>query len=44
MSKRAVLKCNFCGKVFKKKITERTYEVVCPKCKEMDVEVIGVEK
>jgi Zn finger protein HypA/HybF involved in hydrogenase expression len=31
-------KCNECGKVFKKKVGPRTYEVVCPKCHSTDVE------
>ena len=39
---KAVLKCNFCEKVFKKVITKNTYEVQCPRCREFDVEVIGV--
>ena len=37
----ATLKCNFCGKVFKKKIGPNTYEIKCPKCKEYDVDVIS---
>ncbi len=34
------LKCNFCGKVFKRVIGPRTYEIRCPKCREYDVEVV----
>jgi phage FluMu protein Com len=44
MKGRAVLKCNFCDKVFKKMIDPMTYEIKCPKCREIDVEVIGIEK
>jgi len=35
------LQCNFCGKVFKRVIGPKTYEIQCPKCKETDAEVIG---
>jgi len=35
------LKCNECGKVFKKKMGKWTYEVSCPGCKSTDVEVLG---
>ena len=42
--KKTILQCNFCQKVFKKKIGKRTYKAKCPKCKETDVEVIGREK
>jgi len=40
----SILKCNFCGKVFKRTIKKNTYEIQCPKCKEIDVEYIGEEK
>jgi phage FluMu protein Com len=33
------LVCNFCGHKFSKVLSLKTFEVVCPKCKEIDVEV-----
>jgi phage FluMu protein Com len=39
-----VLKCNFCGKVFKRANPNKFYECPCPKCHETDVEVIGMER
>jgi phage FluMu protein Com len=41
---KAILKCSFCGKVFKRTISKNTVEVRCPSCREYDVEVIGIEK
>jgi phage FluMu protein Com len=38
---KTVLKCNCCGKIFKRVIGKNTYEVKCPNCHEIDVEVIG---
>jgi phage FluMu protein Com len=43
-SEKSILKCNFCGHVFKRVITKNTYEIQCPKCREIDVEYIGQEK
>jgi len=40
----AILQCNFCGKVFTRSIRKNTYEIACPKCKEIDVELIGIRK
>lgn len=40
------LKCNFCGKEFKrtwKKYGPRAMEVRCPKCREYDVEIIDTK-
>jgi phage FluMu protein Com len=37
-----VFKCNFCGKVFTRATAK--FEVTCPKCKEIDVELIGTKK
>ena len=37
----STLKCLFCGKVFKKTIGPKTYEIKCPKCGEIDVDIIG---
>jgi Zn finger protein HypA/HybF involved in hydrogenase expression len=34
-----VVMCNDCGKIFKKKIGPKTYEVVCPKCNSTDTEI-----
>ena len=39
-----ILKCNFCGHVFKRIRPNRFFECPCPKCKETDVDVIGTEK
>jgi len=33
------MKCNECGKIFRKSIGARTYEVRCPKCHGVDTEV-----
>ena len=41
MEKKSVLRCNFCGYTFKKKIGKNTFEVPCPKCREIDVEYLG---
>ncbi len=41
---KSILKCNFCGKVFERVIRKNTYEIQCPKCKEIDVEYIGEKK
>ena len=38
---KTTLKCNFCGKEFKRVIGPRTYEIECPSCHETDVEVIS---
>jgi phage FluMu protein Com len=38
---KTVLKCNFCGKTFTRHIGKNTTEIQCPKCHEIDVEVIG---
>jgi len=35
------LKCNFCGKVFKRSIGPKTYEIKCSKCGEYDVEPLN---
>lgn len=32
------MRCNECGKIFKKKITKNTFEVQCPKCGGYDTE------
>ncbi len=39
-----LLRCNFCGKLFKRVIFPNTFGVSCSKCKEIDVEVVGVER
>ncbi len=39
---KTALKCNFCGKVFKRYIGPKTYEIKCPKCGEYDVEPLNV--
>jgi len=41
---RAVLRCKFCGKVFKRYIGPKTFEIACPKCKETDIDYLGIEK
>lgn len=41
MEKKPVFKCNFCNHKFKRTIGRNTYEVQCPKCREIDVEYIG---
>lgn len=41
MEEKSVLKCNFCGHKFKRKIGKNTYEIACPKCREIDVEYLG---
>jgi phage FluMu protein Com len=41
---KSILRCNFCNKVFKRVIRENTYEIQCPKCREIDVEYIGQSK
>jgi len=35
------IKCDNCGKEFKRVIGPKTYEIKCPKCGEYDVDVIG---
>jgi phage FluMu protein Com len=39
----SILKCNFCGKLFKKIIKKYCYEISCPKCREIDIIYIGEE-
>jgi len=34
------VECMECGHRFSKRIGSRTYEIVCPKCKSIDVEVM----
>lgn len=37
-------KCNFCGHTFKRKTIPKSMEVKCPKCKEIDVDVLGMTR
>ena len=39
MSEKAQMICHECGKLFKKTITPRTYEVKCPKCGGYDTDL-----
>jgi len=39
---RVVFQCNFCQHIWKRMISPKTFEVVCPKCKEIDTEIIGI--
>lgn len=40
-SRKTTLQCNFCGTIFQRVIGPRTYEIRCPKCKEIDVEIVS---
>lgn len=42
-SEKLVLKCNFCGHVFKR-VGKNLFDQQCPKCREYDLECIGVTK
>jgi len=38
MRERTELQCNFCLHIFNRVIGKNTYEVSCPKCREIDVQ------
>ena len=47
LKEKTEFQCQFCLHVFKKHLGPRTYEVSCPKCREIDVQVtsfFGIQK
>jgi len=41
---KTTLQCQFCRKIFKRKIGPRTYEIKCSKCGKYDVDIVGNPK
>jgi phage FluMu protein Com len=44
MPTKYLFECRFCSKRFKKGLRKNQIEVTCPKCREIDVDIIGVCK